>query len=173
MFGDPAPGSEPVLGVVVIGDAGGGVGLDAAGGAGCTPGGPAMPAGPETPAAPRSRLRSRSLTVGAAPPGAGPGLATAGPPRLWSQAVNSGREIVPFLFASTDSNGVSECAPSFHSSVDTTPFLSLSIARNRSAGVMPMTLAPPRAELHSRNSLSEILPSPFRSTTVNGTGGAL
>ena len=53
MFGELAPGMPLVLGVVVTGDGGAGVRLDAAGGVvGCTPGDPAMPAGPETPAAP-------------------------------------------------------------------------------------------------------------------------
>src|SRR5436190_12138663 len=102
MFGELAPGSpELVLGVLVTGDAGAGVRLDAAGGVvGCTPGGPGTPAGPETPAAPRSRLRIRSPMSGALVPGSGPCVATAGPPRFWSQALNSPREIVPSLFAS-------------------------------------------------------------------------
>ena len=160
MLGELAPGAAPVLtlGAVVAGDDGARVGLDAVGAVDCTPVGPC------------SRLRVRSLIVGAALPGEGAGVATVGPPRRWSQAVNSRSEIVPSLFASTDSNGVCEKEPSFHSWTDITPSLFLSTVRNRSAGVRPLTLAPPRAELHSWNSLSEILPSPFRSTTVNGTG---
>jgi len=157
MFGEPAPGMGLVLGPAVAGASGAPEEVDARGGA-CT-GGP--------PAVPRSRLRKRSSMLGAAVPGRS-GAAAAG--RLSSQALNSRSEIRPSWFASTEPNGVPACEPSFHSSGEITPSLFLSIARKRSEDVTPLALALPRAALHSRNSLSEILPSPFRSTTVNGTG---
>ena len=67
--------------------------------------------------------------------------------------------MLPSRFASTEENGVDESQPSFHSSAEITPSLFLSSARKRSALVTPFALASPRADLHSRNSLVEILPS--------------
>src|SRR5688572_27765743 len=163
MLGE-APGVAPGL---VLSTAGGpGVGGGALGG------GPTRPITPVPPRLVALSLRKRSSAGAAAVPGCcgGAGVVAAGPPRLLSHSLNSRAEIFRSLSESTASNGTDPNPASFHSSGETKRSLLPSIRRNRSAEVRPILVAPPRAALQSRNSASEILPSPSPSTTVNGTG---